>query len=318
MRNHRRIGYIGVCCALFISVLWCETLWAQKSQPVPQDGSIPHMLYRAGLQAIQFGDWEGGKDYFKKLARLEPQNPLIHYDLGIVLSHLGMKDESEQELKKALGLGLPQAQEEAARKLLLERDSIRTNGKVEPPTPSIQDTLSYLNKCVIIEGATRDDEQYRPGHFSYDSQTHQLWWSYWQPNRNSKLRYSDTADYPGEDRFWTANLNDLQPDNISVRHDEDLLFSQVAIVLQCLPEQGDCWRLHARYTRTEDSKSEQTTLRLFSEAPANTFQNHFQDSIDIIVGENREAAQRMARALSHLIRLYQSSPSVAIDDPFAK
>lgn len=64
-----------------------------------------HALISLGDAYTRRGFYEEGLAIDKKLVRLRPDDPVVHYNLACSLSLLGKLDEALQELKNAVLLG---------------------------------------------------------------------------------------------------------------------------------------------------------------------------------------------------------------------
>jgi FKBP-type peptidyl-prolyl cis-trans isomerase len=73
--------------------------------------------YQNAVTAIGKSDWQIAKSELLQAEKLAPQNALVHYDLALAYSHTGQVKSAQVELNKALQLGLPAEQKQAAQQL---------------------------------------------------------------------------------------------------------------------------------------------------------------------------------------------------------
>jgi TIR domain-containing protein len=73
--------------------------------------------YQNAVAAIAKNDWRSATGELLQAENLAPQNALVHYDVALVYSHTGQVKSALAEVNKAIELGLPKAQEQAAKDL---------------------------------------------------------------------------------------------------------------------------------------------------------------------------------------------------------
>lgn len=64
-----------------------------------------NVLFELGNAYTRTGRYEEGLEIDRKLSRLKPENPVVHYNLACSLSLLQMKDEAFEELEASFKLG---------------------------------------------------------------------------------------------------------------------------------------------------------------------------------------------------------------------
>lgn len=146
----------------------------------PQSGDSTaqaNQHYQNAVGAIAKSDWQTAKNELLAAEKLAPQNALVHYDLALAYSHTGQVKAAQVELNKALQLGLPADQKEAAESLrqrLLSQTAKKTNGTASPSSdsgtnsgsaqapsppvdgPSLDETLSFVGR-LIGQGSARTE-----------------------------------------------------------------------------------------------------------------------------------------------------------------
>lgn len=93
--RHLAVALSLVCLFTVISQ---TTVFAQSDEKVAFD-------FRArGLSAQQQGNYGQALFYYTRAAALDPKNPALYNDMGLMQEYLGQKDEAEQNYRKALAL----------------------------------------------------------------------------------------------------------------------------------------------------------------------------------------------------------------------
>jgi hypothetical protein len=242
----------------------------------------------------------------------------------LAYSHLGEKGLARTEVAKALQLGLPVEQKKAAedlkRTLLPERGNPESRTEPpqpvpvfkappksgpEPSTPSIEETLSYLN-ARVDSAFVKTDASYIPGRFSVSPDRRSIWWSRFMP-------FNCCFGY---DAFFEAKITDLSANAIAYYNSND-------IVIDCKGSQ--CWR---EWTVERDISDNKILTDKFRERllqvqykPDNSTLTENLHGLAIPTTGDAEVAERFVRALAHLVRLMQELPgnrTLGSDDPFAK
>jgi tetratricopeptide (TPR) repeat protein len=172
--------------------------------------------YQNAVAAIAKSDWQTAENELLQAEKLAPQNALVHYDLGLAYSHTGQAKSAQAELNKAIQLGLPVEQKQAALVLKQKLASTPSGGgskeKAAPVRHSPQDSSVHaLNTLIKNElGITRDN--YRPYEFTFETSTGKLWWS---RLTDSYCKYNVAVGQAG------ARLSELDPDSISTSTNKD-------------------------------------------------------------------------------------------------
>jgi hypothetical protein len=114
--------------------------------------------YQNAVAAISKNDWQTAKSELLQAEKLAPSNALVHYDLALAYSQTGQPKSAQAELTKALQLGLPAEQRQAAEKLKQQLSAAAgTAGVQKSATPdgsdaSLKTTTDFLKSK--IEGAS--------------------------------------------------------------------------------------------------------------------------------------------------------------------
>jgi hypothetical protein len=278
--------------------------------------------YQNAVTAIGKSDWRTAKSELLAAEKLAPQNALIHYDLALAYSHLGEKGLARTEVAKALQLGLPVEQKKAAQDLkrILLPESGNAEPRTEPPqpvpvfkappksgsepsTPSIEETLSYLN-ARVDSAFVKTDASYIPGQFSVSPDRRSLWWSRFMP-------YNCCFGY---DAFFEAKITDLDANTTVYDNSGD-------IVIDC--KGSECWRQWTTVVNNIEGniitdKFRERLLRAKYKPDNSTLAANVR-GLSIPTTGDAEVAARFVRALAHLVRLMQELPenrNLGADDPF--
>jgi len=113
--------------------------------------------YQNAVAAIAKSDWQTAKAELIQAERLAPKNALVHYDLALACSHTGSTKAAQSEINKALQLGLPAEQTQAAERMKsnLENPALPSGAEnseqdpEEPDKPALRETLDYINSRFI-------------------------------------------------------------------------------------------------------------------------------------------------------------------------
>jgi hypothetical protein len=138
----------------------------------PQSGDTmakAKVHYQNAVAAIAKSDWQTAKNELLQAVKLAPQNALVHYDLALAYSHTGQAKSAQTELNKALQIGLPTEQEQAAQELKQQFASQASDSKhvvsgnealvsreKEKPAqqPSLSEILDWLKAKVMFSTPT--------------------------------------------------------------------------------------------------------------------------------------------------------------------
>jgi TPR repeat protein len=118
-----RVLFLAVLAALGAS--FCTELPAHAQSGSALTEAKQH--YQNAVTAIGTGDWQKAKNELLKTEQLAPRNALVHYDLALAFSHLGEVKSAQDELNRAVTLGLPAGQQQAAADLRQQLEASRFN-----------------------------------------------------------------------------------------------------------------------------------------------------------------------------------------------
>jgi hypothetical protein len=109
--------------------------------------------YHNAVVAIGKSDWQKAKAELVQAEKLAPQNALVHYDLALAYSHTGSSKAAQSEIDKALRLGLPPEQKQAAEQLKSSLENPAPSSSTEKAEqhvegPSLDETLGFLNRLI--------------------------------------------------------------------------------------------------------------------------------------------------------------------------
>jgi tetratricopeptide (TPR) repeat protein len=134
--------------AALISLTVASVISAQSADTPAQ----AKQHYQNAVAAINKNDWQTAKTELQQAEKLAPQNALVHYDLALAYSHTGSPISAQTELTKALQLGLPPEQKQAAEQLrqkLANADQGEESRRApEDNGPSYEETVAYINKVL--------------------------------------------------------------------------------------------------------------------------------------------------------------------------
>jgi hypothetical protein len=324
-------------CMLFAILIALATapIWSQSSSGAQKSGShtAPALTpdqreaqkhFRVAEAAIKDGNLDAALDELKKAVELDGKNSFIWYDLALVQSKKNLDQDALNSLKMAQELGLSQ-------KLKSSVESLRTaltynlqkRAKMtaeEPASPSIEETLLYLNARVgsafVIKSMA-----FVPGKFSVDNERKTLWWSrlrsdvsfgQWE-HESSELgicTFGGLAAYSG------ALVNDLDA--------EAFTFDQKSghVTINC--KQKGCWQFWGECTGRDlvrdVDRSRQFLLRTDTRPSKAKFIESW-PSLTIETNGDLELGAAFQRAIRHLVKLMQALPqnqSLDAKDPFAQ
>jgi tetratricopeptide (TPR) repeat protein len=114
--------------------------------------------YQSAVTAIAKSDWQIAKSELLQAEKLAPQNALVHYDLALAYLHTGQIKSAQSELDRAVQLGLPAEQRQAADRLKreLRTANVSTNetgGKQNARAQAtVAEILDWVKDKVSSEG----------------------------------------------------------------------------------------------------------------------------------------------------------------------
>lgn len=307
-------------------------------KPLSPEEKEAQMHYRIALEALKNNDLVAAQQELTQASALAPKNALIWYNLAVVESKSNDPQSAMKHLQKAIDLGMPAAMKDDANDLkakltyaIRKQSMSSTNSNLdtaktrqpsadEPTTPSIWETLDYLNSRVDSSFVPKDTN-YLLGRFSVDQNRTTLWWSRWRSEADT-LR---TRDLDG--RFWfhsSATLGgciygveahsgalvvDLNPEATS--------FDQKSSDEEIACKHKDCWSF---WTQCADADFRQSIGRMNTKSEKAQLTGNLTTLI-ISTSGDPELGENFARALRHLIRLMQALPqnqNMGPKDPFAQ
>jgi tetratricopeptide (TPR) repeat protein len=270
--------------------------------------------FRVAQTAIKDGNLDVALDELQKASALDGQNSYIWYDLAVVQSKKNLDEDALNSLNKAQEFKLPQKLKDSA-------DSLRTTltyniekhtkaqqaPAEEPTTPSIEETLEYLNGRVNSSFVPKD-QRYTPGKFSIDAGDKMLWWSRW------KLTTEDWCTYDGAATYFGALVIDL--DATAIVFDP----KSGDVTINC--GHNNCWQewvscadygisregFLQRYLKTDTKPNHSDLVSQYK-------------GVVIPTNGDAELAANFQRAVRHLIKLVQALPQnrrTNANDPFAQ
>jgi hypothetical protein len=320
----------------FLFVLICLAVLGFVAQQVnPQTSEATAQArqhYQNAVSAINKGDWQAAKNELLQAEKLAPHNALVHYDLALAYSHTGQVKSAQLELNKALQLGLPAEQKQAAQELnqkLASQGTVpKANGASnamsspqsppskapvirEPATPTIEETIEYLNKMVGTNSGPVAQDSF-PGKIMFDKKKAMIWYSRWSPGDGvwamAKCRPNGYENFCGY-YVYDLDLASLRIDNFRGTN-EPMLF--------CLKHDA-CGQSWGRCSRTNNAVEGVGALTAIDEVPTDATLAHNVGVFQIDIKGGTAEVERGTRALLHLIRLVQSSPKPKdSNDPFAQ
>jgi hypothetical protein len=104
---------VTVVCGLLITL--SITTQTQQSSATMSEAELH---FRVAVAAIKDSNFKMALASLEKAAALAPRNGLIHYNLAIVLEKLNQPERGLENVRKAISLGVPPANQEAANDLL--------------------------------------------------------------------------------------------------------------------------------------------------------------------------------------------------------
>jgi hypothetical protein len=114
--------------------------------------------YQNGVAAIAKNDWQRAKNEFLQVTNLAPENAVAHYNLALAYSHTGSLKSAQAELSKALQLGLPAEQKQAASELKQKlaaqsaAGSTATSDRGAKQENNVADILEWLKDKLESDG----------------------------------------------------------------------------------------------------------------------------------------------------------------------
>jgi tetratricopeptide (TPR) repeat protein len=331
-RSPRQAALKQIAKAFAIAFLVLVSSVVQAARPQASDNTPrARQHYQNAVTAINRDDWQTAKSELLRAERLAPQNALVHYDLALAYSHTGQNKSALAELNKALQLGLPADQKQAAAQLRRQLSTLNggavpqnSNGEArteppqpvpvfkappksgpEPGTPSIEETLKYLN-ARVDSAFVKTDVRYVPGQFSVSPDRRSIWWS----------RFEDYNIAFGYYAFFEAKVTDLDADAIAY-------YDSGSVTIDCKASQ--CWRQWTAESTFEPPDEEPPTDKLRQELLQVQYKTDNSTlaanlrGLGIPTTGDAQVAARFVRALAHLVRLMQELPenrNLGADDPF--
>jgi tetratricopeptide (TPR) repeat protein len=324
-------------------LLTAALVWPQSSSATGQNSSAhnaPALTpdqkeaqthYKIAVLAVDNGDFDIALKELAQASQLDPNNAVIWYNLAIVQSKKGKNSEALSSIEQALKLGVPEELKVAAEdfkvKVAYEHekqesrpkpDEENLQSKTRPGTPTIEQTLEYLNKIADSDPMPTTDLDEDAissfnGKFFVDRKM--IWWSHMIHSGGSNMVV-----------FCGNKISDPQS---SVVSGNDHTFRtrsgarrSAMIVVKC----PRCWQ-RWYVPRVQDFQAAKSYLSSTVRKPdnASAFTDRDTRDVDLITvkipDDDREAVvARFERAWKHLIELVESVPSAPPDpnDPFAK
>jgi tetratricopeptide (TPR) repeat protein len=332
--SNRAFARISVIILLAVSNTLAQT-------PKADNTAEAKLHYQNAVAAISKKDWQTAKAELLQAEKLAPQNALMHYDLALAYSHTGAPKSAQAELNKALQLGLPAEQQRAAEQLKQtlagQEVSAKKNGdKVagprmgtttesakapsappdEPASPSIEETLAYLNERVD-SGFIPSTRIFVPGIFTISS-AKTLQWSRWREAMDvlREGQWQDVSSKSGQCVEGIIGYSGAKPTDLDV---ESVIFNRETGEIHMDCKSYACWDFFGGCSRGSDVARR---IMVAYKVPHNKF---FADQgikgVVIQTNGNPEVGENFTRALRHLIRLMQALPENKADpqkkDPFA-
>ena len=142
------------------SILWLAIATSVGAASPQSTGSTAQAKqhYQNAVAAIDKNDWQTAKSELLQAEKLAPSNALVHYDLALAYSHTGSPESAQAELNKALQLGLPAEQRQAAEKLKEQLSAeagtagVQKSGASEGSNASLKSTTDFIRSK--LEGAS--------------------------------------------------------------------------------------------------------------------------------------------------------------------
>lgn len=149
-----------------------------NSNPAMSPTASAKTHYNNAVAAIDKGDWVTAQKELLLAARLAPKNALVHYDLALAYDHNGNTAAATEEVRKALSLGLPDAQRQDAEKL----------------TQRLKDSSSQSPSATTSEGA---ESTLTPIHSAQEI-------SAWLTKFTRDYGYRESPDYSNNGYFYKS------------------------------------------------------------------------------------------------------------------
>jgi Tetratricopeptide repeat len=136
------------CKLVFVvPFLACSLEFVSAASPTANNAVEAKSHYKKAEAAIANEDWKTAKSELIQASQLAPTNALVLYDLAIAYSHTGQTKSAILELEKALRLGLPATQQEAAKRLKTQLAANPT--AVQSQRASQQDVMKPYAKLDV-------------------------------------------------------------------------------------------------------------------------------------------------------------------------
>jgi tetratricopeptide (TPR) repeat protein len=103
---------LWVCMAIVLCLVIISSAFAERND---EEQAKKH--YRVALEALKNNDLESAAEELYKAAELVPKNTLILYNLAVVQAKQGKVQKGLSNVERALELGLPEKEKEAAEEL---------------------------------------------------------------------------------------------------------------------------------------------------------------------------------------------------------
>jgi hypothetical protein len=166
---HRKCSF-KVTHFAFVFALFSTVSSAALPQS-PDNAAQAKQHYQSAVAAINKNDWQTAKSELLQAERLAPNNALVHYDLALAYSHTGQNKSALSELNKALQLGLPAEQKQAAEQLKLKLQASASTPPNNKPTsvqtfPDVTWTKQYdkfeghNSVSLILRNISAKDQKY--------------------------------------------------------------------------------------------------------------------------------------------------------------
>lgn len=152
--------------------------------------------YDRAQDALRKGDLDGAVAHMTKAATLAPKNPLMQYDLGVLLEKNGDHAEACKSMKSAVGLGLTGAQARLARDIA---NSCTEEAKSASERPSTSDIFDWMQRAAAA-GALSHQVSCRP-------QSDFAWMKGWSSELTSLENCELHFKYTRETRSFATALN---------------------------------------------------------------------------------------------------------------
>jgi hypothetical protein len=159
------LGHCRLCPITFALVTATVFILMSTPSARPQsdaDSTEAKKHYQNAVTAIGKNDWQTARAELLQAEKLAPNNALVHYDLALAYSHSGQPKSAQAELNKALQIGLPAEQKQAAEQL---RQQLASQSAVPKATsgvnasaanskgPTVAETLDWIKAKLQSEAS---------------------------------------------------------------------------------------------------------------------------------------------------------------------